>query len=97
VIDFPPEVKRKNPPPTPASVRGRPKPRTLRITFEISSEHGPALRSAIEEISNEIGGRLEGAYRFAREDALTYAATALGSLRAAINEKVPEGSKDYAG
>lgn len=62
----------------------------------IPTRFGPALRSVIEDISNQIGHRLQGEMKFALEDALTEAATALGPLRAAINQIVPEGHPDYA-
>lgn len=62
---------------------------------QIPTKFGPALRSALEDISNQIGGRLQSDMKFALEDALTEAATALGPLRAAINQIVPEGHKDY--
>lgn len=70
--------------------------RMIRISFEVREEHAPALRSAVEEISNEIGGRLEGPHAFAKEEALTNAAIALGALRAAVNAKVPAGDPYYA-
>jgi hypothetical protein len=70
--------------------------RTLKIEFEVSSEHAPALRSAIEEISNIVGARLEGAHAYAKEDALTDAAVGLGSLRAAISKQVSRGNPFYA-
>ena len=61
----------------------------------IPSRFGPALRSAIEDISNEIGGRLEGIHQYTKEDALTEAATALGPLRAAVNAVIPVGHVDH--
>ncbi|MCC2627770.1 MAG: hypothetical protein K0S14_1420 [Thermomicrobiales bacterium] len=64
-------------------------------TAEIPSEFGPALRSALEDLSNIIGERLVGVHKFEREDALTFAATAVGTLRAAVNQIVPEGHPDY--
>jgi hypothetical protein len=65
------------------------------VTAEIPSKCGPALRSAIEDISNTIGGRLVSDMKFSLEDALTEAATALAPLRIAINQIVPEGHPDY--
>jgi DNA replication initiation complex subunit (GINS family) len=62
---------------------------------EIPSEFGPALRSALEELNNTVGERLASVHKFDREDALTRAATALGTLRAAINAVVPEGDPHY--
>lgn len=64
-------------------------------TAEIPSKFGPALRSALEDISNQIGGRLQSDMKFALEDALTEAVTALAPLRVAVNQIVPEGHKDY--
>lgn len=67
---------------------GNPK-RLLTITFQVPDEHGPALRSAIEELSGELGSRVEGPHSFDREDALTKALCAVGILRAAVNTHVP--------
>jgi hypothetical protein len=67
----------------------------LTITFQVSRENAPALKSAIEEITNEVGGRLEAPHAFAREDALTRAAIALGALRRAVSAQVPAGDRDY--
>jgi hypothetical protein len=64
---------------------------------EIPSEFGPALRSALEDLNNILGERLVGVHKFEREDALTFAVTALGPLRAAVNQVVPEGHPDYEG
>ena len=66
-----------------------------RARVNIPSVFGPALRSAIEDISNEIGGRLEGIHHYAKEDALTEAAAALGPLRAAVNAVIPVGHEDH--
>lgn len=63
---------------------------------EVADIHAPALRSAIEEISNEVGGRLMGQHAFAKEQALTDAMIGLGVLRAAINKVVPAGDPHYA-
>jgi hypothetical protein len=67
------------------------------VTTEIPSEFGPALRSALEDLSNILGERLVGVHKFEREDALTFAVAALGPLRAAVNQVVPEGHPDYEG
>lgn len=69
----------------------------ITIKFEVHEAHAPALRSAVEEISNEIGGRLEGMYTFPQEQALTNAAVALGALRRAVDAKVAAGDPDYRG
>lgn len=65
------------------------------VDAEIPSEFGPALRSALEDLSNIISERLLGVHKFEREDALTFALTALGPLRAAVNQIVPAGHPDY--
>lgn len=80
------------------------------VTFRIDEQTLPALYSAIEEISNEVGSRLEAPHRYAREDALTRACRALGPLRAGLATahsrlagqypkdarwKSPLGDKDY--
>lgn len=69
--------------------------RWITVSFAIPKEVGSALRSAVEEISYIIGQRLEGRYSFAREQALTDAAEALGPLRAAVNAVVPEENPNY--
>lgn len=56
----------------------------IEVRFIVHEETLPALYSAIEEISNEIGSRLEAPHRYAREDSLTFAARALAPLRAGI-------------
>jgi hypothetical protein len=76
-------------------VRPKERTRTLVISFQVSSEHAPALRSAIEEISNIVGARLEGNHAFAKEGALTDAAVALGSLRAAVCNNIPTADPHY--
>jgi hypothetical protein len=65
------------------------------VDAEIPSEFGPALRSALEDLSNILSERLLGVHKFEREDALSFALTALGPLRAAVNKIVPEGHPDY--
>lgn len=68
----------------------------LQIEFSIAPHLAPALKSAIDEISNTVGARLEGPSKFAKEDALTRAAMGLGLLRAAIAAKEVRGDRDYA-
>lgn len=68
----------------------------ITFCFTVAFEHCSALRSAIDEISGEIGGRLEGPHAYDKEAALTHAAAALGSLRAEVNSKVLSGNKNYA-
>jgi hypothetical protein len=69
--------------------------RLLTITLQVPVEISPALRSAVEEISYIVGQRLEGSYSFAREQALTDAAEALGIVRAAVNKQVPKEDSHY--
>lgn len=71
--------------------------RNVEITFSVPEEISPALRSAVDEISTTVGRRLEGSYSFAREQALTDAAEALGVLRAAVNRKIPKEDRYYNG
>jgi hypothetical protein len=65
------------------------------LSVLIADEHAPALRSAIEELRNTLGGRLEGVHPFAREDAITRAAVAVGDLAAGFNRMIPAGDPDY--
>lgn len=74
----------------------------IEVRFKVHEDTLPALYSAVEEISNEIGGRLEAPARYAREDALTRASRALGQLRAGVSDALsragfesPLGDKDY--
>jgi hypothetical protein len=53
------------------------------ITFLVQRKRLPALRSAVDEISTIVGGRLEGNLPYPRAQALTDAAIALGALRKA--------------
>jgi hypothetical protein len=76
--------------------RQSPETSKVKICFDVAPNHAPALRSAVEEIRNEVGGRLEGQHRYAKQDALTYAAVALGSLFAAITRKVTAGDPGYS-
>ena len=68
----------------------------LSFTFTIRKSHGPALRSAVEEISDELGSRLEGPHSFPKESSLTNAVIAIGHLRRAVNAKVDKGDPFYA-
>lgn len=61
----------------------------------IPAEHSRSLRSAVNEIRNEIGGRTEGAFAFKKEHALTRAASALGRMAAALNHVITEDDPDY--
>lgn len=64
-------------------------------TVTIPSAHGPALRAAIEELKNEIGGRLEAPHDFRKEAALSKAASAVGQLFAAVVRVIPFADPDY--
>lgn len=69
----------------------------IRISFDVNTEHAPALRSAVEEISNTVGGRTEGRYEFPIEQALTAACIGLASLRTAVCAAIPAGDPNYRG
>lgn len=58
----------------------------IEVRFTVHEETLPALYSAVEEISNSVGTRLEEPHAFKQEDALTRASRALGQLRAGIAE-----------
>lgn len=64
-------------------------------TAEIPDVNGPALRSAIAEIRNELGERASGAHAFYKEDAIVRAINALGQLAAALNVVIPVEDPDY--
>lgn len=63
--------------------------------LHIPSEHGPALRSAIAEIRNELADRVTGSYRTKREAALTRALAAVSALAGGINKVVRKEDLDY--
>lgn len=67
----------------------------IEITFSVLPSHAPALRSALDEIRQEVGTKLEGPKPYATEYALTAAAIALAALAAAVNQKIPMGDPDY--
>lgn len=67
----------------------------VRITFEVPDDMAPALRSVVEEMSNEIGERCAGTFRYGKEGAITRAAACCGILRAAVNAKVAAGDPEY--
>lgn len=70
--------------------------RTITVpSFTIAEEFAPALRSAIEDITNRVGTALESPSSYSRETALTYAAIGLGALRAAVCRVVPTSDVDY--
>lgn len=75
--------------------RGGPRGSLLTFTFVVDAAHGPALKSIVDEMSTRVGTRLEMPHRYAKEAALTYAAIALGRLRAAVSTIVLDGDPDY--
>lgn len=64
---------------------------------EIQGEHLSALRSAIEDIRDQIGTRLLSPAPYDVEAALTRAAAAVGALAAFVNALVPAGDPHYRG
>ena len=70
--------------------------RTSDILVKIPDAHAPAFRSAIEEIRNEIGGRLEGMFPYDKEKALTAASISLGAFAGALNQVVTKEDPNYA-
>lgn len=64
-------------------------------TADIPAEHAGALRSAVNEIRNELGERVSGAHKFKKEHALTRAVSAVGRLAATINLVIPQEDPDY--
>ena len=65
------------------------------FTFTVPGAFASALKSAVDELSERIGQRLEGPSAYDTEQALTHAAAAVGQLRAAINAQVKAGSRHY--
>lgn len=67
----------------------------VEIVFRIHDVHAPAFRSAVEELANELGGRVEGMHSFAQETALTDALVAVGHLKAETFRRIPKGDPHY--
>lgn len=76
----------------------------LRVTLEhnrvsrlvlIPDEQLPALRSAIQEIRDELADRISGRYIFEREAAYTRALIALGALAGGLNALIPKGDEAF--
>lgn len=65
------------------------------FAFDVQHDHAPALRSVVDEMAALIAGRFGGKNSAQQEQALTSAAVAIGSLRAAIFALVPEGDANY--
>jgi hypothetical protein len=79
-----------------ATLVARPDDTEVTVRFKVRRSDAPALRSALDEIRHEVGGRLEGPHLFAKEQALTNAARALAAVAAAVNALAPKGDPAYA-
>jgi hypothetical protein len=64
---------------------------------EIPNAHGPALRSGIKEMRNEIGERASGAFLYEKEDSLTRAISAFGALASVVNTIIQDEDPNYGG
>jgi hypothetical protein len=62
---------------------------------EIPSMQAPALRSALQEVRDELADRISARYVYEREAPYTRAITALGTFAAAFNKLVPKGDPDF--
>jgi hypothetical protein len=72
------------------------KQKLIKVVFEVPDEHGPTLRSAVEELRNRIGTRIENnIYLHPVELSLTRAASVVGIMAAAVNAKVEDEDPDY--
>jgi hypothetical protein len=69
----------------------------IAAAVEIPVAHGPALRSALREIRNELGERASGAFQYDKEDAITRAISALGQVASVVNKVIPEEDSHYGG
>lgn len=78
-----------------SSGKGGPCGKMIEFTFDIDVAHAPAFKSIVDDMSFRIGTRLEQPHKFARETALTYAAMALGRLRAVVTAQVPMSDPNY--
>lgn len=58
---------------------------------QIPEEQLPALRSALQELRDELADRISARYVYEREAPYTRAIIALGELAAKLNELIPEG------
>lgn len=65
-------------------------------SVNIPTNQTPSLRSAIQELRNELGGRASGAHQYNREDSIMRALDAVGKLASGLNAVVPEEDPDYA-
>ena len=67
------------------------------VTVTMPEEYGPALRSALDDLRNQLGERLCGLHPFPREAALTRASVAVSQLSAGIAKAVPHEETHYHG
>jgi len=67
----------------------------VEIRFTMPAEHAAAFRAAIEEISEELGGRLQGSHNFMRDRSLTHAVIGMNACRAAVCRVVPRADPNY--
>lgn len=67
----------------------------VEIVIRVHDEHAPAFRSAVEEMANELGGRVEGMHSFAQEQALTDALIAIGALKTETFRRIPKGDPHF--
>jgi hypothetical protein len=76
--------------------RSKPEPKPPRVfTFAVPDMFCTAFKSAVDDLSDQIGAKLEGPKPYDTEQALTHAAIAVAALRAAVNAQVKAGAKDY--
>lgn len=69
---------------------------TVDLVIRMPAPMGRAVLAALGELRTKVGGQLEGAHRFAREESLTLAAAGLGTLYAAFHAEVGEEDPNYA-
>jgi hypothetical protein len=76
--------------------RSKPEPKPPRIfTFSVPDPFCTAFKSAVDDLSDRIGAKLDGPKPYDTERALTHAAIGVAALRAAVNAQVKAGAKDY--
>ncbi len=56
----------------------------MKISIELPHSHGPALRTAIQFLSDEIASKVTSSRNSRHDQALTEALVAVGALRAAV-------------
>lgn len=62
---------------------------------QIPEEQLPSLRSALQELRDELADRVSGRYEFKREAPFTRAIIALGTFAGALNCVVPAGDPGF--